>query len=155
MARPLRIEYPGALYHVTSRGNERLPIVLDDHDRLRRIDWLRRAVEMFGWRLHAFVLMADHDHLFVETPEPTLRYCAHEAAEQAMRYQRRRDVLCDCLERAGWEAERPRASMFVWARIPKPYDRLGSVKFSFSAMEKAMVAVAPGAGFGEAGWFTC
>jgi alanine-synthesizing transaminase len=80
-----------------------------------------------------------------------LRHCAHEAAEQAMRYQRRRDVLCDCLERAGWEAERPRASMFVWAKIPKPHDRLGSVKFSFTAMEKAMVAVAPGAGFGEAG----
>lgn len=72
MAKPLRIEYPGALYHVTSRGNERRPIALDDHDRLRRLDWLRRTVEMFGWHLHAFVLMSNHDHLFVETPEPNL-----------------------------------------------------------------------------------
>jgi alanine-synthesizing transaminase len=80
-----------------------------------------------------------------------LRHCAREAAEQAMRYQRRRDALCDGLERAGWELVRPKATMFVWARIPEPYWRLGSVKFSFALMEKALVAVAPGAGFGKAG----
>jgi len=72
MARPLRIEFPGALYHVMSRGNERQPIVRDDRDREKRLDWLRRTVETYGWRLHAFVLMRNHDHLFVETPEANL-----------------------------------------------------------------------------------
>jgi len=72
MARPLRIEFAGALYHVISRGNERRPIVRDDADRRKRLEWLRRTVETYGWRLHAFVLMNNHDHLFVETPEPNL-----------------------------------------------------------------------------------
>ena len=72
MARPLRIQYAGALYHVMSRGNARQAIVRDDADRRKRIDWLRRTVETYGWRLHAFVLMRNHDHLFVETPEPNL-----------------------------------------------------------------------------------
>ena len=72
MARPLRIEFPGALYHVISRGNERNRIVRDDVDREKRLDWLRRTVESYGGRLHAFVLMNNHDHLFVETPEANL-----------------------------------------------------------------------------------
>jgi putative transposase len=72
MARPLRIEYPGAHYHVMSRGNERRPIVRDDADREKRLDWLRRTIETYGWRLHAFTLMNNHDHLFVETPEAKL-----------------------------------------------------------------------------------
>ena len=72
MARPLRIQFAGALYHVMSRGNERSPIVRDDIDRHKRLDWLRRTVEIYGWRLHAFALMTNHEHLFVETPEPNL-----------------------------------------------------------------------------------
>lgn len=72
MARPLRVEFPGALYHVISRGNERQNIVRDDADRHRRLDWLRRTVEVYGWRVHAFALMSNHDHLFVETPEANL-----------------------------------------------------------------------------------
>jgi len=72
MVRPLRIEFSGALYHVISRGNEQRPIVRDDTDRRKRLDWLRRTVETYGWRLHAFVLMGNHEHLFVETPEANL-----------------------------------------------------------------------------------
>jgi len=72
MARPLRIQFPGALYHVTSRGNDRAPIVCDDFDRSKRLDWLRRTVETYAWRLHAFALMDNHEHLFVETPEANL-----------------------------------------------------------------------------------
>lgn len=72
MARPLRIQYPGALYHVISRGNARGRIVRDDADRVKRLDWLRRTVETYGWRLHAFVLMSNHEHLFVQTPEANL-----------------------------------------------------------------------------------
>ena len=80
-----------------------------------------------------------------------LRHFAKEAKEQAARYQVRRDVLCDGLERGGWQIDRPRASMFVWTPIPEPYRRMGSVKFAFALMEKAHVAVAPGAGFGKEG----
>ena len=72
MVRPLRIEFAGALYHVMSRGNERREVVKDDADRRRWLDWLRRTVETYRWRLHAFVLMDNHSHLFVETPEPNL-----------------------------------------------------------------------------------
>ncbi len=72
MARPLRLSFPGGLYHVMSRGNERRAIVRDDADRARRIEWYRRTVDAFGWRVHAFVLMTNHDHLFVETPQANL-----------------------------------------------------------------------------------
>ena len=72
MARPLRIQYAGALYHVISRGNERKPIVRDRGDRQKRLDWLRRTVETYGWRLYAFALMTNHEHLFLQTPEPNL-----------------------------------------------------------------------------------
>jgi REP element-mobilizing transposase RayT len=72
MVRPLRVEFAGAIYHVMSRGNQRQAIVLDDADRRRRLDWLRRTVQRHGWRLHAFVLMTNHEHLFLETPEPNL-----------------------------------------------------------------------------------
>ena len=72
MARPLGVEFSGALYHVMSRGNERRVIVRDDADRERRLLWLRRTVLTYRWRLHAFALMSNHDHLFLETPEPNL-----------------------------------------------------------------------------------
>ena len=72
MVRPLRILRSGGLYHVMSRGDARSDIVHDDHDRQRRLDWLRTAVTRHGWRLHAFCLMTNHEHLFVETPEPNL-----------------------------------------------------------------------------------
>ncbi len=72
MARPLRIENPGAIYPVGSRGNPRQAIVADERDRERRVDWLRRGVEEHGWRVNAFVLMTNHEHRLVETPEPNL-----------------------------------------------------------------------------------
>jgi putative transposase len=72
MARPLRLEFPGALWHVTSRGNGREAIFRDDEDRLAFIDVLARVVAMFRWKLHAYVLMGNHYHLMVETPEPNL-----------------------------------------------------------------------------------
>lgn len=72
MSRPLRIEYPGALYHVMSRGNDRRNIVRDDMDRDRWVRWLSRTVQTYGWHLHAYVLMSNHYHVFVETPEANL-----------------------------------------------------------------------------------
>ncbi len=72
MSRPLRTEFPGAIWHVTSRGNEKREIFRDDEDRERFLSVLARTVEMCGWRLHAYVLMGNHYHLVVETPEPNL-----------------------------------------------------------------------------------
>jgi putative transposase len=72
MARPLRIEYPGAYYHVTSRGNERKAIFRDDRDRQKFLELLKKAVEQFHLRLHAYVLMSNHYHLLVETPKAGL-----------------------------------------------------------------------------------
>ena len=66
-------------------------------------------------------------------------------------YQRRRDVLCDGLTRAGWPIERPKATMFVWARIPEEFRALGSIEFSKLLLREAKVAVSPGIGFGEFG----
>jgi REP element-mobilizing transposase RayT len=68
MARPLRIEYPGALYHVTNRGNERKPIFKDDTDRLAFLELLARSLDVYSVRLYSFVLMSNHFHLLVETP---------------------------------------------------------------------------------------
>ncbi len=72
MARPLRIEYEGALYHVTSRGNARGKIFLTDSDRVEFLDVLAEAVSRFGWICHAYCLMSNHYHLLVETPLPNL-----------------------------------------------------------------------------------
>ncbi|MFV0439648.1 MAG: aminotransferase class I/II-fold pyridoxal phosphate-dependent enzyme [Desulfopila sp.] len=80
-----------------------------------------------------------------------MRDCDDSIVEQAAVYQNRRDVMCDGLERMGWEVEVPKAGMFVWARIPAPYDRMGSIRFSVEMMERANVALSPGAGFGEEG----
>lgn len=72
MARPLRIEFPGAVYHITARGNARQKIYLDDADREAFLDILAQVVERFHWICHAYCLMDNHYHLLVETPEPTL-----------------------------------------------------------------------------------
>jgi len=72
MARPLRLEHPGAIWHVTSRGNRRQEIYRDDADRRSFLDRLAEAVAWTRWRLHAWVLMTNHYHLIVETPEPNL-----------------------------------------------------------------------------------
>jgi len=77
MARPLRIEFPGAVYHVTSRGNERRNIVRDDRDREMFVILLARVVARFGLRLFAWVLQDNHYHLFCRTPEPNLSRAMH------------------------------------------------------------------------------
>jgi REP element-mobilizing transposase RayT len=72
MPRRLRIEFEGAIYHVMTRGNARQDIVHDDDDRARLLDDLGRSVGRFGWELTAFVVMTNHLHLLVKTPEPNL-----------------------------------------------------------------------------------
>lgn len=72
MARPLRIEFPGAIYHVTSRGNARRKIFLNDADRENFLDTLAWVVERFNWVCHAYCLMGNHFHLMIETPDANL-----------------------------------------------------------------------------------
>ncbi|PID50501.1 MAG: alanine transaminase [Proteobacteria bacterium] len=66
-------------------------------------------------------------------------------------YERRRNVLCDGLNAAGWPVARPKASMFVWAKIPAPYQHMGSLEFAKKLLNDAKVAVSPGIGFGDYG----
>jgi len=72
MARPLRLEHPGAVWHVTSRGNNQQDIYIDDDDRIMFLSILADTVRRFRWVVDAYVLMTNHFHLVFETPEPTL-----------------------------------------------------------------------------------
>lgn len=72
MARPLRIEFPGAVYHVTTRGNARADIFEDDSDRILFLSVLGKVVQRFNWICHAYCLMTNHYHLLIETPDGNL-----------------------------------------------------------------------------------
>ena len=72
MARPLRLEYEGALYHITSRGNAREDVFLNDSDRARFLEILGGVVARYGWICHAYCLMSNHYHLLIETPRANL-----------------------------------------------------------------------------------
>lgn len=72
MARQLRVEFPGAVYHVTSRGNARKSIYLSDNDRHDFLDILNRVVERYHWLCHSYCLMGNHYHFLFETPEANL-----------------------------------------------------------------------------------
>jgi REP element-mobilizing transposase RayT len=90
MARALRIEYPGAVYHVTSRGNRREKIFLSDADRSLFLETLARGVERFGWLCHAYCLMDNHYHALIETARPNLsRGMRHLNGVYTQRFNRR------------------------------------------------------------------
>lgn len=72
MSRPLRLEYPGALYHVTSRGDGQGKIYRDDEDRSVQLTVLEEVVKRFNWTVHAYCLMGNHYHLLIETPDANL-----------------------------------------------------------------------------------
>ena len=74
--------------------------------------------------------------------------CVHETTEI---YRKRRDTLVNGLRRAGWEVEKPKGTMFLWAEIPKPFKKMGSVEFAKLLLWEGRVAVSPGIGFGEYG----
>jgi len=80
-----------------------------------------------------------------------LRECDDETVKIREVYRRRRDVLVEGLCRAGWPVQSPRGSMFLWAPVPERYRDMGSLEFSKLLMEKALVAVSPGVGFGPMG----
>jgi alanine-synthesizing transaminase len=80
-----------------------------------------------------------------------LRECEEDTKKICATYQKRRDALVEGLKRAGWPVEPPRGTMFLWAPVPEPYRANGSLEFSKALLEKALVAVSPGIGFGPLG----
>ncbi|MDR1477924.1 MAG: aminotransferase class I/II-fold pyridoxal phosphate-dependent enzyme [Planctomycetaceae bacterium] len=81
-----------------------------------------------------------------------MRFSDRAVESQAKIYQKRRDILCNGLERIGWQVERPKASMFVWQRIPKEFSgKINSFDFAMRLLSDVDVLVSPGSAFGEAG----
>lgn len=90
MARPIRIEYPGACYHITARGNERKAIYRDDVDRQLFLETLEEMLDQFGVMLHCYCLMPNHYHLVVQTPRANLsRALGWLQTTYSIRYNRR------------------------------------------------------------------
>ena len=127
---------------------------------------LSKSYNMPGWRVgfmvgnrelvHALARLKSYMDYGTFTPIQVAGIEALEGPQECVReirdlYQTRRDVLCDGLNAAGWDVERPRATMFVWARIPEQYRALGSMEFTKLLLREAKVAVSPGIGFGEYG----
>ncbi len=127
---------------------------------------LSKSYNMAGWRIGFMVGNAElvaalariksyHDY-GTFTPLQVAAIAALEGDQQcvtdiAEAYHRRRDVLCKGLHEAGWPVDVPRASMYIWARIPEPYRHLGSLEFAKQLLAKAKVSVSPGIGFGDHG----
>lgn len=72
MARPPRPQFPGGVYHVSARGNERSPFYRDDGDRRCFLELVAHVRVRYGWRVFSYCLMTNHYHLLVQTPEPNL-----------------------------------------------------------------------------------
>ncbi|MBY0436891.1 MAG: alanine transaminase [Burkholderiales bacterium] len=127
---------------------------------------MSKSYNMAGWRVGFMVGNRDlvsalarmksyHDYgtfapiqiasiLALEGPQECVR-------EIAMTYQKRRDVMVQGLHAAGWMVESPKAAMYIWAKIPEPYAKMGSLEFSKKLLEEAKLAASPGIGFGEYG----
>jgi alanine-synthesizing transaminase len=127
---------------------------------------MSKSYNMAGWRIGFMVGNAElvsalariksyHDY-GTFTPMQVAAIAALEGDQQCVKdivatYQSRRDVLCKGLHEAGWKVDIPKASMYIWARIPEPYKHLGSLEFAKQLLAKAKVSVSPGIGFGEYG----
>ncbi|TAL54341.1 alanine transaminase [Pandoraea sp.] len=127
---------------------------------------LSKSYNMAGWRIGFMVGNRDlvaalariksyHDY-GTFTPLQVAAIAALEGDQQCVaeiraQYQRRRDVLYKGLHEAGWPVDLPKASMYIWARIPEPYRALGSLEFAKRLLAQAKVCVSPGIGFGEYG----
>ncbi len=127
---------------------------------------LSKSYNMAGWRVGCMVGNRDlvtalarmksyHDYGMF-TPIQVASIIALEGPQECVEtvrqtYQKRRDVMCAGLEAAGWPVDVPRATMYVWAPIPEPYQKMGSLEFSKKLLNDARVAASPGIGFGEYG----
>jgi alanine-synthesizing transaminase len=127
---------------------------------------MSKSYNMAGWRIGFMVGNRDlvnalarikgyHDY-GTFTPIQVAAIAALEGPQEcvteiALRYQKRRDVLVKGLHEAGWKVDVPKASMYVWARIPEAYRAAGSLEFTKQLLARAKVSVSPGIGFGEFG----
>jgi alanine-synthesizing transaminase len=127
---------------------------------------MSKSYNMAGWRIGFMVGNRDlvyalsrikgyHDY-GTFTPIQVAAIAALEGPQDcvvdiAQKYQKRRDVLVKGLQEAGWPVDVPKASMYVWAKVPQHYEKLGSLEFSKSLLAQAKVSVSPGIGFGEFG----
>jgi len=127
---------------------------------------MSKSYNMAGWRVGFMVGNRDlvyalsrikgyHDY-GTFTPIQVAAIAALEGPQEcvadiAQRYQKRRDVLVKGLHEAGWNVDIPKASMYVWAKIPAAYAELGSLEFAKRVLARAKVSVSPGIGFGEFG----
>jgi len=127
---------------------------------------LSKSYNMAGWRVGFMVgnpelvaalarIKSYHDY-GTFTPLQVAAIAALEGDQQCVKdiaasYQSRRDVLCKGLKEAGWKVDVPKASMYIWARIPEPYRAGGSLEFAKQLLAKAKVSVSPGIGFGDYG----
>lgn len=94
MSRPLRLEFPGAIYHVTSRGDRRAPIYRDEQDRVDHLEVLARAMDRFDAQLLAYCLMGNHYHLVLHTRQPNLsRLMRHLNGVYTQRFNRRHGLV--------------------------------------------------------------
>ncbi len=104
MARAPRIEYPGALYHVITRGNQRQKTFIDDKDREKYLDLLKSLKKAYGFRLYAYVLMANHVHLLVETGRIPLSRVMQRLSSGYTQYYNRRHRLVGHLFQGRYKA---------------------------------------------------
>jgi alanine-synthesizing transaminase len=127
---------------------------------------LSKSHSMAGWRVGFVVGNAEmidalaqlKSYLDYGTFQPiqiasiiALNECDGYVSEVVSTYERRRDILVDGLNRLGWEIERPTATMFVWAPIPREYEDMDSLSFALHLLDQGQVAVSPGIGFGPSG----
>jgi alanine-synthesizing transaminase len=127
---------------------------------------MSKSYNMAGWRIgfmvgnkdlvHALGRMKSYHDYGSFTPVQVASIVALEGpqdcvAEIRKTYEKRRNVMVKALQDAGWPVEKPKASMYIWAKIPQFYSKLGSLEFTKRLLEQAKIAVAPGIGFGEYG----
>jgi alanine-synthesizing transaminase len=127
---------------------------------------MSKSYNMAGWRIGFMVGNKDlvtalariksyHDYGSF-TPIQVASIVALDGPQQCVEeirrnYEKRRDVMVKGLHDIGWRVENPKASMYVWAKIPEPYAKMGSIEFTKRLMEQAKIAVSPGIGFGDYG----
>ncbi|KAA3629012.1 MAG: aminotransferase class I/II-fold pyridoxal phosphate-dependent enzyme, partial [Proteobacteria bacterium] len=127
---------------------------------------MSKSYNMPGWRVgfmcgnrtlvHALTRIKSYLDYGMFTPIQVAAIHALEGPQECVQdivanYEARRNTLCDGLNNVGWHVERPRATMFVWAKIPAPFTEMGSLDFAKLLLAEADVAVSPGIGFGEYG----
>jgi alanine-synthesizing transaminase len=127
---------------------------------------MSKSYNMAGWRIgfmvgnkdlvHALARIKSYHDYGSFTPIQVASIVALEGPQECVEeirktYEKRRNVMVKALHDAGWMVEKPRASMYIWAKIPEFYAKMGSIEFTKRLMEEAKIAVAPGIGFGDYG----